>query len=164
MSNSSGVNTKQVTGRRTVSYATYDDLLADAERLAGGEVRTLGNWSYGQILKHLAVAINWTIDGAQFTAPWPMRFVAQHFLKGTFLNKTLKPGFKFPDRLRPQLEAPADVDVGESLSDLRAAVERAKTETTRAPNPLLGELTPAEHEKFQLRHAEMHMSFVLFAE
>ena len=164
MSSTSAINTKQVSGRRSVSYASYDDLLADAEQLARGEVRTLGNWNYGQILKHLAVALDWTIDGAQFTAPWPMRFIGRNFLKRMFLNKTLKPGFKFPARLRPQLEAPAEITVEEGLTALRAAVDRVKSETTRQPNPLLGELTLAEHEKFQLRHAEMHMSFVTPAE
>ena len=60
------VNTKTVTGRRELRYDNYDELLADAERLAGKEVRTLGNWSYGQILRHLARSIDAMIDGAPF--------------------------------------------------------------------------------------------------
>ncbi|MGE0379081.1 MAG: DUF1569 domain-containing protein, partial [Planctomycetaceae bacterium] len=50
------VQTKSVAGRRTVSYQSYEDLLADAEEMAHGVVQTLGNWSLGQIFKHLAAS------------------------------------------------------------------------------------------------------------
>ncbi len=51
---SSTINTKQVTGRRVVRYESFDEILADAERLAVVPTRTLGNWSIGQIFSHLA--------------------------------------------------------------------------------------------------------------
>ncbi len=35
------VNTGKVAGRRQVYYATFDELLADAERMSGPAVRTL---------------------------------------------------------------------------------------------------------------------------
>ena len=41
------------------------------------------------------------------------------------------------------------------------AVARWKKETKRAPSPLLGALTDQEAEQLQLRHAELHMSFLL---
>jgi hypothetical protein len=50
------VNTKSVTQRREVTFTSYDDLLTDAMQLAAGEVITVRNWSFGQILKHLATA------------------------------------------------------------------------------------------------------------
>ncbi len=160
MSTAKPVNTRTVTGRRTVSYDTYNDLLADARQLAEGNVHTLGNWTLGQILWHLGVGVDSTIDGAPFPVPAPVRLIGRTFFKSRFLNKTLKPGFKFPAAARAKLEPPPDVTIEEGLAALQRAVERTKSESHRAPHPLLGDLTPREHEKFQLRHAEMHMSFV----
>ena len=40
--------------RRELSFASLNDVVAEAERLASGEVRTTGNHSFGQILEHLA--------------------------------------------------------------------------------------------------------------
>ena len=67
------VKTKQVTGRRTLNYATLDDLLQDAEQLAESDITMLGNWSLGQILRHLAMTMNNTFDGFPFSAPSPRR-------------------------------------------------------------------------------------------
>ncbi len=65
------INTKQVTDRRVVKYADYNDFLVDAEHLAGQPVRTLGNWSQAQIYEHLALSLDSSIDGAGFLLPAP---------------------------------------------------------------------------------------------
>src|SRR5438874_10377963 len=43
------VDTTKVAGRRQLHFVSIDDISADVEKLAAGEVRTLGNWSGGQI-------------------------------------------------------------------------------------------------------------------
>ncbi len=63
------VETAKAAGRRTLKFNTLDDILADVERLNAGNVRVLGNWSKGQILKHLAILMNGCIDGIPFKAP-----------------------------------------------------------------------------------------------
>ncbi len=84
------INTKTVEGRRSVRYQSYDDLLRDAERLASMEaVQTLGNWSVGQIFKHLADAIESSIDGSGFVLPWPIRVVFTAFMKRKYLYDSL---------------------------------------------------------------------------
>jgi hypothetical protein len=40
------IDTGKVTGRREVRYANFDEVRADAEQLAAGPVRMLGNWTY----------------------------------------------------------------------------------------------------------------------
>lgn len=156
------VNTKSVTGRRKVHYDTFDDALADAERLAAGNVQTLGNWSYGQILKHLAMAIDTMIDGAPFGLPAPVQFVMRLLMKKKMLTRTLSPGFKLPKKAQRLL--PAETSTEEGMELLRAAIERVKSETKRAPHPGFGVMGPGEWDEFQLRHFEMHMSFVVPAE
>lgn len=66
------VNTKTLTGHRVPHY---DDALDNAEWLAGMEVRTRGNWSYGQILKHMSLAMDTMIDGRPFKIPATIQFV-----------------------------------------------------------------------------------------
>ena len=62
--------------RRTVDYSTLEELRLDAEALAAGPYTTVGNWTYGQILQHLAQAMHASIDGFPFGAPWYMRLAA----------------------------------------------------------------------------------------
>ena len=153
------VNTKTVAGRRELRFESFDEVLADAERLAGMEIRTLGNWSYGQILRHLARSIDAMIDGAPFSFPAPLQWVMRILMKKKFLSKTLTPGFKLPKsagRLQPE-----ETTVEEGLAELRIAVERTKTESQRAPHGGFGKIPNDECDQFQLRHAEMHMSFVV---
>ncbi len=159
MSTAETVNTKHVTGRREVHYNSYDEQLADAERLAGMKVRTLGNWSFGQIMRHIALSIDCMIDGAPFGFPAPIQWVMRLLMKKKMLAGKMSPGFKLPKKASQLLPEPATTEEG--LAEYRAAIERAKTESRRAPHGGFGHLTKEEHDIFQLRHAEMHMSFVV---
>ena len=153
------VNTKEVTGRRQVRYNSYDDLLADAERLAAGNVRTLGNWSYGQILAHLTKAFDSMIDGHTFMMPFPLRLFMKFTMKKKMLADAIPAGFQIPKKASSVLPGPTNTQEGLEL--LRKAIGRVKTESTRTPHPAFGAMTSDEWDAFQLRHCELHMSFVV---
>ncbi len=157
------VQTKSVKGRRTVSYQSYDDLLADAEEMAHGVVQTLGNWSLGQIFKHLASSFEGSIDGLPFRAPLHFRLLAP-LLKRRLLSQPLPSGFQIAKTARSTLEPDATASTAEALDALRYAVSRCESESNRAPHPVLGKLSKSEWDQFNLRHAEMHMSFVVPAD
>jgi len=154
------VQTKSVANRRKVSYQSYDDLLADAEEMAHGVVQTLGNWSLGQIFKHLAVALEGSIDGLPFQAPFFVRMLSP-FLKKRFLTKPLPAGFQITKSARPTMDPNATISTAESLDALRYAISRCQSETDRASHPVLGKLSKDDWDRFNRRHAEMHMSFVV---
>ncbi len=149
------VVTKKVKLRREVRYESFDDLLADAERLAAGEVRTLGNWSYGQILKHLAKSLDASIDGVGFMLPGPVRLAMKLLMMRRYLTKPLPPGFKATKAFQPD-----ETSVDDGLAALRAAIARQGRETERMMHPAFGRISNQEWDQFNLRHAEMHMSFV----
>ena len=150
------INTKRVEGRRSVRYQSYDDLLRDAERIASSEsIQTLGNWSLGQIFKHLADAIESSIDGSGFVLPWPIRIVFTMLMKRKYLYGSLPAGFKAPKRFQP-----GPIDTLAALDELRAAVGRMKSEADRVMHPAFGNITREEWDQFNLRHCEMHMSFI----
>ncbi|MCG8653577.1 MAG: DUF1569 domain-containing protein [Pirellulales bacterium] len=81
---------QEVVGRRRVSCGSYDDLLTDLDRSAGGQIELVGNWSLARICKHLAAAFNGRIDGISFRAPWPMRVVGKLLMKKKLLSKEPK--------------------------------------------------------------------------
>lgn len=158
------VDTRSVQGRRNVRYRSLDDILADAESLRAGGYDRLGNWSLGQVSSHLANVLNMGIDGGVFSLPSPLQALIRLFMKETFLEKTAKPGFKLPKKIAAKIgprtdEGPKGDEEG--LDQLRRALARWKQETTRAPNGLLGRLSLEEWDRFQLRHAELHMSFLV---
>jgi len=150
------VNTTKVQGRRQVHYASYADLLADAEQLAATKVKTLGNWSYGQILKHVAQATDSSIDGSGFALPAPVRWGFSLLMKRKFLTQPIPAGFKASMQFQPE-----EVSIEEALTLLRQAVVRQDSEQKRAMHPAFGMISKEEWTLFNLRHAEMHMSFVV---
>ncbi|MFI5459471.1 MAG: DUF1569 domain-containing protein [Isosphaerales bacterium] len=155
------VDTTKVTERRQVHFDSLDDILADVERLAKSpNIKALGNWSPGQVLSHLAIALNKSIDGYENRPPALVRVVARSLFKRRFLTKTMSAGFKLPAKAMDELTTPP-VPFEEGLQSFRQAIRRLKTETKRAPNPVLGELTPAEWIQFHCRHAELHLSFLV---
>ena len=156
------VDTKKVTNRRSVRYDSYDALLSDAERLVNGEVLTVGNWTLGQILQHLARSMNSSIDGTDMKFPWLMKKLFSLIMnKEKMMNEPISPGFKIPKKGESQFSPDPSVSPEEGLASLRAAVQRCKTESSRSEHPAFGKLTCEEWDKFNLRHAELHMSFAV---
>lgn len=153
------VKTRSVSNRRQVSYQSYDELLADAEDLACQQVTTLGNWSFAQIMEHLSISLEGSIDGLNFKVPWPLRVIGKMFLKNKFLNNSLSPGFQIPKSVKPKVHPQETVTVEAALDHLSQAVARCKREPHRADHPLFDYLSREEWDRFSLRHAEMHMSF-----
>lgn len=149
------INTKKAMDRRSVRYETLAEFLDDAERLANRPVRTLGNWSQGQIYEHLARSLDVSIDGTKLF-PAPMRLVLNLFFKKSFLNKGIPAGFKAPGNFVPEATS-----VEDGLASLRRAVARQNGVEERAPHPGFGKFSRREWDQFNLRHAEMHMSFIV---
>ena len=127
------VLTKQVTGRREVRYETFDDLLADAQRLVDVPITTLGNWTLPQILEHLAKSLHGMIDGVGMAMPMPVRWLMRLTMKKKMTTVAVPPGFQIPNAAKHML--PTETDSHAALERLRAAVERVKSEPKRAMHP-----------------------------
>jgi hypothetical protein len=159
MSTPSIVNTAKVTGRRQLSFQSYEELLADLERLGSGPVRQLGNWSPGQNCRHLATVYNNSIDGFTLKFPVPLRMMAKLFRK-RLMSMSMPAGFKLPAKTGRSLMPPA-TSTEEGLAELRAAIARLQNEPRRAKHPLFGEMTHEEWDKIHLNHAALHLSFLV---
>ena len=152
------VDTKHVPNRRQVNYQSLAEVLADAERLSSGNVRTLGNWSAGQIFQHLANAMNGSIDGLPGTFPWYMKVMARLFKK-RLIGHPMPAGLKVPQDLADKV-MPPPTSTEEGLANLRAAIARLESEPKRTPSAIFGALTNEEWNRLHLNHANLHMSFL----
>ena len=153
------IDTAKVDGRRQLDYASFEELLADADRLSSGAVKALGNWSAGQIFRHLAIAYNGSIDGFTMSFPWYLRMMASLFKK-KLISGPMPAGIKPPGEAAKAL-APEPTSTEEGLAQLHAAVARLERESHRARHPVLGNLSKEEWNKVHLRHASLHMSFLI---
>ncbi len=126
------VDTAKVEGRRKVNYTSLQELLTDAERLSAGPVKALGNWSPGQIYRHLAISFNGSIDGFTMNFPWYLRLMAR-LLKKKLISGAMPPGYKLPPEAAKAV-MPGPTSTEDGLTDLGAPRSRAWSENHTAPN------------------------------
>src|SRR5204862_7977298 len=101
------VDTTKVTGRRSLHFNCLEDIAADAERLASAKnVQALGNWSGGEVVRHVAVVMHKSIDGFIERPPAVIRFFLRLFLKKRILTKPMSAGFKLPARANQEMFGP----------------------------------------------------------
>jgi hypothetical protein len=160
-----GVKTGKVTGRRTLHLKSLDDVLADLEQLeaahSAGTLRTLGNWSAGQVFAHLAMLFEFSIDGFPFKAPMPIRFVGPAFKKRALREGGVPAGIKLSGPAVEALIPPDDVSFEQGMQRLRAMIDRVKGgERMTQRSPIFGSMTHDEWTMLQLNHCALHLSFL----
>lgn len=157
-----GVNTAKVTDRRTLRFRSIADLRVDLDRIEkaerAGAVRRSGNWTVGQVLGHLASWAEFSYTGSPLRPPWLIRFLLRR-RKSRYLNDGLPAGVRIP-RVPGGTLATEDVGLDSGLKRLRAALDRLEREAPTSPNAVFGPMTHEEWIKLNLRHAELHLSFL----
>ena len=154
------VDTRKVAGRRTLRFNSIADAIADAESVMSKPYRTVGNWTAGQILDHLARTVRIMFDGPHGQAPWFLRTFVAPFMRKKFVTSSMPSGFQFT----PQMDAfrPDDnADAKTALSELRQLLTRLEQEAPTAPHPFSGKMTHVEWIGLHLRHCELHLSFLV---
>ena len=152
-------NTKQVTGRRTLRYNSLDDILADAEQLASGPIKAVGNWSPGQIFEHLARGYTLPLDGVVLPIPFYVRWGARLML-GIFLRNGMPAGIKLDGESAQALVPPDNITPQTGLVDLRQGIALWKAKTIVPRHSVFGNISDDQWTQVHLRHAELHMSFL----
>ncbi len=147
------------TERRRLQFGSYDEVIADIESLHTRPHQQLGNWSLPITVGHLANAMVASIDGVEFPVPWYIRLIGPWLIKPRLL-KSFPPGVKLPRVTREKL-VPQQIEYNVAIAQLRRAIERLKNESQRGRHPVVGSLTVDEWNRFHLRHAEMHLGFLV---
>lgn len=150
--------------RRDLNFKTLDDIVQDAQQLVStpGAI-VLGNWPLTQLLSHLALTVNSSIDGFSAKAPLTIRIVGP-LIKGFVLRAPkMKPGIKLPKEAIA-LAYPSAASAQVAFESLEKAIARTKTERMTARHPAFGKMSHEEWTTLHLRHSELHLSFALPAE
>src|SRR5437588_10706280 len=93
-------------GRRALGFATLDDIVPDVDYLRAGH-RTVGQWTLGQILYHLAVSFRLTTRAATSSSSRP---ISEALRRQFFRSGRFPDGAEAP---HPLLLPPANCDVEE---------------------------------------------------
>ncbi len=152
------VKTAKVTGRRQLHFETYQDVLDDVHRLAGGPCRQLGNWSLSEVCQHLTKTMHTSIDGAPGKFPWYLRMIGP-LLKKRFLTRPMPAGFMAPPSARTLM--PGDEETSVAVADLEKASARMHETSQRKPHPVLGKMSREDWDQLHMRHGELHLSFLV---
>jgi hypothetical protein len=164
------VNTRRVSGRRKLRFESLADLETEVERLAAADVESLGNWTLGQILSHLARVMLIAVGETPIRPPLMSRligFIFRPLLKRWLLESGMPAGI--PHRGIPVIGrskettsqvAHAGITTEEGLAELRSAIDRYKSAQDFSRHPLFGKRRE-DWDRFNLRHAELHLSFIV---
>ncbi len=147
--------------RRDLKFESIDEVIAEVDRLASGEVRTTGKHSFGKILNHLALSQD--VATGRATAPPPPVFMRlmMPLMRRMIINaKPLKPGIKLPAKGEAFFWPDQEFDVPSTLTHFKESAEHFKNNGPLEVHPFFGKLTREENEQLTCRHAALHLSFV----
>lgn len=158
------INTKKV-ARRKLRFESIDEVLVDVDRIVAaaraGTLQSTGNWTPGQVMAHLAAWIEYGYDGYPLKTPWFIRIVLKLLLPGILKNGA-KPGVKIP--------GVSGGTTGQDDQPLDQAAERLKRAFLRLnsdqncpyDSPGFGKMSHQDRIRLNLRHAELHLSFLAY--
>lgn len=154
------IRTNALPERRALRFQTLDDVSRDAGDVASRPGRTLGNWTVARILDHLAISIRAGFDGPEVRAPWYVRMMIAPLIRERMLAKGMPAGFRLPRQLAHFMPG-TDATVAGSLQALREWLGRLEGSCPQFGHPAFGRLSHADWIRLHLRHAELHLSFVV---
>jgi hypothetical protein len=142
-------------GRRTLNYQDFDAIHADVDRLVEG-CATVGGWTLGQILHHLATVTNRVlatpVDGPHDTS----QRVSPERRDEVLATGRLPGGIPLP----AGLGQPEDVDPREGARLLREALAAmAAAPGPLAPHRVFGHLDRDGWRRLVCVHCAHHLSF-----
>lgn len=145
------------TQRRTLSFSTLHDILADAETFTSPGTVSLGGWTPAQNIDHVRALINVARTGAGFKLPLVYRVLGR-VMRSSVLKSSMKAGFKSV----PELVPAEDITIDDALSAFREEIKAASVPgAMKYPSPLLGAITHDEWVALHCRHAELHFGFIV---
>ncbi len=144
-------------GRRTLRFASLDEVMPEVERLLGG-CTTVGHWSFAQICRHLSTVMRRVVDLPATTPHDPAAWVSPDRKRQVFESGLIPEGLPAPPEILPA-EAQGEREEAERL---RSAIAYYQASHGPAiPHRLFGPLTKAEWERLQCIHCAHHLSFAV---
>lgn len=150
----------KVEGRRRLRFSAHQQIVDEARSLAARPTRQLGKWPLPVICQHLATAMDLCVDGDMpFHVPLRIRVIAR-LARKRVLKTGLPVGFKLPEQAEAVLYAQPE-SIESAIAALERGIARLKSTERRVAHPALGKMNAAQWDLFHLRHAELHLSFIV---
>lgn len=150
--------------KRSLKFASFDDMFADIEALLDRGYQSHGNWNLSQTCVHIANWMRYPVDG--FPVPpfylrpvfWLMKVTIGQSMK----RKILAEGFKGGMPTAPESVPVADASTDRQAFDyLRETVQRVTSHQDELlPSPLFGPMDMATLKTVTLLHAEHHLGYL----
>lgn len=160
------IDTTKVEERRSLRFDSIEDCLAEVQKIAdadrNGSLVTRGNWTAGQNLSHLAAWIEYGWEGYPLDElPLPIRTGMRSMLP-EILDKGMEPGMQIPDIPGGTVGAD-EMKTKEAIERFSAALNRLNSdEPSKHDSPAFGKMSHAERVQLNLRHSELHLSFLSY--
>lgn len=146
--------------RRELEFKTLSEAAAEVDRLAAVETTTTGNFSHGQIIRHLAITLD-IVCG--HTPPPKIPFVFRMigpWIKRSVLKKPIQPGNKLPSGVQSVFWPEGDISVADATEHFRKSLARFEATKPLPRHPIFGKMTKDEHDLLQRGHIALHLGFV----
>ena len=108
-----------------------------------GKLHCCGNWTFGQILNHLATWVDYSFDGVPMRIPLFVKWMLRP-MKRRFLTKPMKPGSRIP-KLEGGTLATGVVPTAEALTHFYKSFDRLTKSPPAIPHMLFG---PTTHDEW----------------
>ncbi|MFM7519159.1 MAG: DUF1569 domain-containing protein [Planctomycetota bacterium] len=147
--------------RRRVDFRSWEDVLADADRLVRGGYDRAGKWSLAQVLDHVGAGLRVAISGSANRMPWPMRMLARSAALPVMRRwRWIPAGIPAPRWWQPQVSR--DADDAAALARFRAEVEAFHAyQGPYHPHPAFDRLDREAYDDLMLIHASHHLRFLV---
>jgi hypothetical protein len=160
----SQTKTQSPVQHRQLRFQTIEELLAEIDRIESaaqtGELESVGNWTPGQVLAHIAAWVDYGWDG--YPVKSPPFFIKWIFVRmaGRIIKRGMKPGAKIPG-VREGTFGQEKISVEAGLDRVRRAFGRLQAgEVAKFDSPAFGPLSHEDRTQLNLRHAELHLGFL----
>ena len=157
------IDTAQVPHRRPLRFNSIDEVILDVDRLVEaerkGRLKRLGNWTLGQTLGHLATWAGFAFTPNPLKPPFFVRWIVR-MRKSRYINESLPAGVRIP-RVEGGTLGTKVISLEEGVRLYREALLRLKRDPPTQVNTLFGRLTHDEWINLNLRHAELHLGFMV---
>ncbi|TWT87422.1 hypothetical protein Mal64_29610 [Pseudobythopirellula maris] len=143
--------------RRQLRFATFDDAIADIERLRDGGYTPTMKWNLTEVCEHLRKTMHAGLHGGTKPLPWILRVsIARLLVEYMVWRHWMPNGAKAPAEFIPEDYAEDDP---ERIEACIALMREARDFSGKLPpNPLAAGLSVETWQGLQVLHAEHHLS------
>lgn len=144
---------------RDLSFASFDEVRSELDRLRRTGYDRAGEWDLAQICDHLHFFMSGTLDGHRFKVPWLLKaLLGRIVLKRILRQRRMKPGVFTPQKPLP---SPGG-DEAAAVSNFKNTINRFESYRGEyVDSPFFGHLTPDQWRELHLIHAAHHLAHLI---